>query len=142
MPPSLGDPPLHGPLPCRHSYGPERQAIRRFLAIRATARRTWEHPAADCRSRECERIGHFSLWEDLAAAVHAFNELGYSVDVLSIDTRRFIPQSRPRLFLVGLQNPPAAEQFDSSLRPDWLQQVFADTSLRTHRAPLPEPPSP
>lgn len=80
--------------------------------------------------------------EDLAAAVHAFNELGYSVDVLSIDTRRFIPQSRPRLFLVGLQNPPAAEQFDSSLRPDWLQQVFADTSLRTHRAPLPEPPSP
>lgn len=80
--------------------------------------------------------------EDLAAAVHAFNELGYSVDVLSIDTRRFIPQSRPRLFLVGLQNPPAAEQFDSSLRPDWLQQVSADTSLRTHRAPLPEPPSP
>ena len=80
--------------------------------------------------------------EDLAAAVHAFNVLGYSVDVLSIDTRRFIPQSRPRLFLVGLQNPPSAEQFDSSLRPDWLQQVFADTSLRTHRAPLPEPPSP
>ena len=75
--------------------------------------------------------------EDLAAAVHAFNVLGYSVDVLSIDTRRFIPQSRPRLFLVGLQNPPSAEQFDSSLRPDWLQQVFADTSLRTHRAPLP-----
>ena len=80
--------------------------------------------------------------EDLAAAVHAFNELGYSVDVLSIDTRRFIPQSRPRLFLVGLQNPPTAERFDSSLRPDWLQQVFADASLRTHRAPLPEPPSP
>lgn len=80
--------------------------------------------------------------EDLAEAVRAFNELGYSVDVLSIDTRRFIPQSRPRLFLVGLQNPPTVEQFDSPLRPDWLQQVFADASLRTHRAPLPEPPSP
>ena len=80
--------------------------------------------------------------EDLASAVRAFNELGYSVDVLSIDSRRFVPQSRPRLFLVGLQNPPSVEQFDSSLRPDWLQQVFADSSLRTHRAPLPEPPSP
>ncbi|NMM94696.1 DNA cytosine methyltransferase [Bifidobacterium oedipodis] len=80
--------------------------------------------------------------EDLAAAVRAFNELGYSVDVLSIDTRRFIPQSRPRLFLIGLQDPPAIEQFNSPLRPDWMQQVFADSSLRTHRAPLPEPPSP
>lgn len=80
--------------------------------------------------------------EDLAAAVRAFNELDYSVDVLSIDSRRFVPQSRPRLFLVGLQNPPSVEQLDSPLRPDWLQQVFADISLRTHRAPLPEPPSP
>lgn len=51
--------------------------------------------------------------EDLAAAVRAFNELGYSVDVLSIDARRFIPQSRPRLFLIGLMNPPAVEQADS-----------------------------
>ncbi|MFR7426260.1 MAG: DNA cytosine methyltransferase [Bifidobacterium pullorum] len=33
--------------------------------------------------------------EDLAAAVRAFNELGYSVDVLSIDSRRFVPQSPP-----------------------------------------------
>lgn len=80
--------------------------------------------------------------EDLAAAVRAFNDLGYSVDVLSIDARRFVPQSRPRLFLVGLQNPPVEEQSDSPLRPDWLQQVFADASLRTHRAPLPEPPAP
>ena len=80
--------------------------------------------------------------EDLAAAVRAFTELGYSVDVLSIDARRFIPQSRPRLFLIGLMNPPAVEQADSPLRPEWLQQVFGDDSLRTHRAPLPQPPSP
>lgn len=80
--------------------------------------------------------------EDLAAAVNAFNKLGYSVDVLSIDARRFVPQSRPRLFLIGLQDPPTDEQFDSPLRPDWLQHVFADDSLRTHRAVLPDPPSP
>jgi DNA (cytosine-5)-methyltransferase 1 len=46
--------------------------------------------------------------EDLAAAVRSFNNLGYSVDVLSIDARRFVPQSRPRLFLVGVLDPPAA----------------------------------
>ena len=80
--------------------------------------------------------------EDLAAAIRAFNELGYSVDVLSIDARRFVPQSRPRLFLVGLTDPPTTEQPDSPLRPEWLQQVFGDDSLRTHRAPLPQPPSP
>jgi DNA (cytosine-5)-methyltransferase 1 len=43
--------------------------------------------------------------EDLAAAIRAFNGLGYSVDVLAIDARRFVPQSRPRLFLVGAQTP-------------------------------------
>lgn len=80
--------------------------------------------------------------EDLAAAVRAFNRLGYSIDVLAIDARRFIPQSRPRLFLIGLQNPPEAMQEQYSLRPDWLQQVFADPGLRTHRAILPEPPAP
>ncbi|VEI90143.1 Modification methylase HpaII [Nocardiopsis dassonvillei] len=80
--------------------------------------------------------------EDLAAAVKAFNELGYSVDVLVIDARRFIPQSRPRLFLVAAQNPPNGRpQTDSTLRPDFLQPVFGDPTLTTHRAHLPEPPA-
>ena len=80
--------------------------------------------------------------EDLAAAIREFNSLGYSADVLMIDARRFIPQSRPRLFIVGAQNPPAAQQRSSELRPDWLQHVFGNDDLRTHRAVLPEPPAP
>lgn len=81
--------------------------------------------------------------DDLSAAVRAFNELGYSVDVLSIDARRFVPQSRPRLFLVGAQNPPEdVVEPNSELRPDWLQWVYGDKSLRTHRAALPIPPAP
>ena len=81
--------------------------------------------------------------DDLAAAIRAFNDLGYSVDVLAIDTRRFVPQSRPRLFLIAAMNPPAdVPDPNSELRPDWLQWVFGDESLRTHRAPLPAPPSP
>lgn len=39
---------------------------------------------------------------DLAAAVRAFNDLGYCVDVLALDARRFVPQSRPRLFAVAI----------------------------------------
>jgi DNA (cytosine-5)-methyltransferase 1 len=81
--------------------------------------------------------------EDLAAAIRAFNGLGYSVDVLAIDARRFVPQSRPRLFLVGAQTPlPDSRQERSELRPDWLWRVFSDPTLRTHRAQLPEPPTP
>lgn len=79
--------------------------------------------------------------DDLAAAIRAFNELGYSIDVLAIDARRFIPQSRPRLFLVGAQNPPASStEPNPELRPDYLSWVFSDPTLRTHRAELPTPP--
>lgn len=81
--------------------------------------------------------------DDLAAAITAFNELGYSVDVLALDARRFLPQSRPRMFVVGALNPPAdTTEPHSELRPDYLQWVYGDPKLRTHRAHLPAPPAP
>lgn len=81
--------------------------------------------------------------DDLAAAIRAFNELGYSVDVLALDARRFVPQSRPRMFVVGALNPPPdTAEPHSELRPDYLQWVFGDPGLRTHRAHLPTPPAP
>ena len=81
--------------------------------------------------------------DDLGAAISELNRLGYSVDVLTLDARRFVPQSRPRLFLIGAQNPPADEPVpNSELRPDWLQAPFGDSTLTTHRAALPAPPPP
>ena len=81
--------------------------------------------------------------EDLAAAIGELNRLGYSVDVLTLDARRFVPQSRARLFLVAAAEPPAdGPQSNSELRPDWLQAPFCDPRLRTHQALLPAPPSP
>lgn len=81
--------------------------------------------------------------DDLVAAIRAFNDLGYSVDVLALDARRFLPQSRPRIFLVGAVNPPEdTVEPNSELRPDWLQWVYGDPTLRTHRAALPAPPVP
>lgn len=79
--------------------------------------------------------------DDLAAAIRAFNVLGYSADVLTIDARRFVPQSRPRLFVVATSEPPKEDDaFASELRPIWLQGVHNDPTLTTHRAPLPELP--
>lgn len=81
--------------------------------------------------------------EDLAAIVRELNALGYSVDVLTLDARRFVPQSRPRLFVVGTKDvPEQAVGDDSALRPDWLNAVYADPTLRMHRAALPTPPLP
>lgn len=79
--------------------------------------------------------------DDLVAAISAFNELGYSVDVLVIDARRFVAQSRPRLFLVAVTDPSDDVDSVSDLRPDWLQWVFGDANLRTHRAALPAAPA-
>lgn len=81
---------------------------------------------------------------DLVAAIRALNDLDYSVDILTLDARRFVPQSRPRLFVVASQETPleAGHEPNSELRPDWLQAPFGDPSLRMHRAELPQPPAP
>lgn len=78
--------------------------------------------------------------DDLRSAIRALNELGYSIDLLSIDARRFVPQSRPRMFLVGAKHPPGDISESSVLRPDWVQSFYGDASLVMHSAPLPAPP--
>jgi DNA (cytosine-5)-methyltransferase 1 len=40
---------------------------------------------------------------DLEAALSRLNDLGFSCDVFQLDARHFVPQSRPRLFIVGLR---------------------------------------
>lgn len=78
---------------------------------------------------------------DIASAIRSLNGLGYSVDVLSIDARHFLPQSRPRLFLIGIRAAMASTAEPCSLRPDWLNSIFDDESLVTHRMRVPEPPA-
>ncbi len=80
--------------------------------------------------------------DDLRVAVSELNALGYSVDVITLDARRFVPQSRPRIFLVGSLEPVASGTPNDVLRPEWMQFVFDDADLRTHQAPLPSPPPP
>lgn len=76
---------------------------------------------------------------DLAAAIKTLNRLGYSIDVLTLDARWFVPQSRPRLFVVGALDAPTDHPgANPRLRPDWLRTTFEDPNLVTHRALLPE----
>lgn len=80
--------------------------------------------------------------EDLAAVIRAFNELGYAVDVLALDARRWLPQSRPRLFVVGTKAVPhAQDDSESVLRPSYLDWIYADSELHTFKAPLPDVPA-
>jgi DNA (cytosine-5)-methyltransferase 1 len=83
--------------------------------------------------------------EDLRAAIAALNDLGYCCDLLSLDARTFVPQSRPRLFVVGSTqsvgegDPPAT----SIVRPKWLLRFIEEhgAELDLDLAPLegPEP---
>lgn len=78
---------------------------------------------------------------DLKAAVSAINSLGYSVDVLVIDALRFVPQSRPRLFVVGVQNPGSDHSGEGHpFRPAWLNSLYLDKNLEMHKADIPNPP--
>lgn len=46
---------------------------------------------------------HSAKGEDLRAICKSLNELGYLCDLLLVDAVHFVPQSRPRLFLIGVR---------------------------------------
>ncbi len=80
---------------------------------------------------------------DLESAVEELNRLGYSCDLIVGDAKWFVPQSRPRLFVVGLADPPRIEDHgrSSPFRPGWVWRYRGEHSLsRMHFYPLPSPP--
>ncbi|RCS97775.1 DNA (cytosine-5-)-methyltransferase [Brevibacterium aurantiacum] len=80
--------------------------------------------------------------DDLRAAAQTFNELGYSVDVVALDARRWVPQSRQRLFMIGITDPRGEGDLDTNIRPDWVSWLQTEKNLRTHITRLPRPPEP
>lgn len=85
--------------------------------------------------------------KDLRRALETMTELGYSSDVIAVNARHFVPQSRPRMFVIGIAGdlpkgahlgvPPI-----SSARPAWVRSVHeANADLRMHHMDLPELPS-
>lgn len=81
--------------------------------------------------------------EDLRAAILRLNELGYSCDVFQLDAREFVPQSRPRLFLVAALDVPAgADAFEHPYRGGAIASLYANPNelvLHAFDVPLPGP---
>lgn len=80
--------------------------------------------------------------EDMRGAIEHLNELGYACDLLVLDARLFVPQSRPRLFIVGSQEPlkHASDWTPSAIRPEWIGRFIArHPELATHAVTLSDP---
>lgn len=77
---------------------------------------------------------------DFRMVVEEFNRLGYSVDAFELNARRWIPQSRPRMFVVGVKDPVGGGEIDTSIRPDRLAWIHSDPGLMTHITPVEKAP--
>ena len=63
---------------------------------------------------------------DLEDALLALNDLGYAVDAFIIDAARFVPQSRQRLFVIGVQTRAVCELDEA---PGFYTSEFRPASL-------------
>lgn len=80
--------------------------------------------------------------EDLRAAIVELNDLGYWCDMLVVNAQRFVPQSRPRLFVV-CSTEPLARSGDwraTEVRPAWMERFVAKHSELRMQAHLITPP--
>ena len=83
---------------------------------------------------------------DLRAICERIGELGYLIDIVVVDARWFVPQSRPRLFIMAIRRdlldnafPPAGHV--SAIRPRSVTRFqLANRDLPLVELPLPEPP--
>jgi len=80
---------------------------------------------------------------DMRDAIARLNALGYRCDIFTLDARWFVPQSRPRMFIVGMRTQIVGTDWTPSpLRPAWIADfVVAHPELRMQALPLraPEP---
>ncbi len=76
--------------------------------------------------------------KDFESAVRVLAELGYWIDAFVLDARYFVPQSRPRVFVIGLNesmDPPLATR-RSPL--DWLVDGWTETLENAHKSIRPQ----
>jgi DNA (cytosine-5)-methyltransferase 1 len=87
---------------------------------------------------------------DFHVAMQELNRLGYSVDAFILDAARFVPQSRQRLFLIGVQDalyddnpaPPLPVPLVSDVRPRALAEYMLahQDTIHWRARPLPSMP--
>lgn len=86
--------------------------------------------------------------DDFRTTFKALNNLGYMCDVFALDARRFTPQSRLRVFLLGVKDravesdPLRILERSNSLMTQRLRKaVISNRDLRWTHTNIPEPPS-
>jgi DNA (cytosine-5)-methyltransferase 1 len=79
---------------------------------------------------------------DLRSALLGLNRLGYAVDMFVLDAARFVPQSRPRFFIVGrLADAGPLVSQPSVLRPAAIAKfIRSNQDVVWNMTDLPEPP--
>ena len=85
--------------------------------------------------------------KDFYWTVRSLNEIGYTCDVFMLNARSFVPQSRPRLFMIGIKDTTPTGNFDrltfrsKRLMPARLKKLMLDNDdLRWASLNVPEPP--
>lgn len=95
----------------------------------------------------CENVLGFASSRDgadLRRAISELNALGYSCDVLAINASHFVPQSRPRMFIVGTTIPIRGipQVGASDARPPWvIRFIDRNADLAMHAVELPPLPA-
>ena len=82
--------------------------------------------------------------DDLRSIISNLNQLGYVCDILEIDARRFVPQSRNRLFILGSTDARFGVPgwVKSDLRPSWIRDfVLRYPELAFASTRFPDPPA-
>ena len=79
--------------------------------------------------------------KDLRDTIAALNGLGYVCDILSLDARHFVPQSRPRVFVVGSLSPlrTPGDWTPTQCRPNWAVRFVErhpELSVQAARLPM------
>lgn len=80
---------------------------------------------------------------DIRSTVANLNALGYVCDIIVLDAARFVPQSRPRIFVIAWLEPSAGPElfFTSDVRPPWVLR-FRERNPELALRALPMPPLP
>lgn len=84
---------------------------------------------------------------DFHTTAKSLNALGYACDVFALNARSFVPQSRPRIFMVGVKGLAGADNHGLSkprserLMPPRLRTLrLGNRSIRWENLQIPEPP--
>ena len=84
---------------------------------------------------------------DFYTTAKSLNQLGYACDVFMLNARSFVPQSRPRLFMIGIKESGRPDKRDflparsEQLMPARLKRLMLETDdIQWIRLDIPEPP--